>query len=68
VLASPDAAAAVLLTEATLRARFGSGYQGLGLPCFEDAQQASLDGYLQLVHKLVVQGFRVYGWEEEAEE
>jgi hypothetical protein len=64
VLASPDGAAAVLLTEATLKARFGGGYQGLGLPCYEDSQQPSLDCYLQLVHKLVVQGCRVYGWQE----
>jgi hypothetical protein len=65
VLAAPDAAAAVLMMETTLKTRFGSSYQCLDLPEFEASQQASLDAYLGLVHKLVVQNFRVYGWVEE---
>ncbi len=53
------------MMETTLKTRFGSSYQCLDLPEFEASQQASLDAYLGLVHKLVVQNFRVYGWVEE---
>lgn len=48
--------------ELTLKTRFGSSYQGLDLPAFGEAQQPSLDAYLRLVHKLVTQAFRLYGW------